>query len=95
MFVEAYLEGQKPLVRRLWHKAFEALDDDGDGLLGDADFEHCLRRLDVEANAEQRRAMLAGSGKDGGWTSAALLRLVLKPEAAPTSPSRERKRRSH
>ena len=35
MFVEAALEGDKPLVRRLWSKAFEKLDGDGDGNVSD------------------------------------------------------------
>ena len=79
MFVEAALEGDKPLVRRLWSKAFEKLDGDGDGNVSDSDLAGCLHTLGIELPDDSRKAMLSdepnGSSK---W----LLRLVLKGEHA-------------
>jgi Ca2+-binding EF-hand superfamily protein len=87
MFAEAFLEGNRPLMRKMWTEAFGIIDGDGDGVIGDADLLNCLQLLDVEVSEEQRENMLA---EGNSCTSKDLLRLVLKPEVPPAV-TRQRK----
>ena len=80
MFVEAALEEDLPLVRRLWSEAFALLDADADGVVGADDLAGALRRLGLDGGmgAPEREEMLEEAGCNA--TSKELLRLVLKGE---------------
>ena len=62
MFVEAALQTNPGLIRRLWSETFTSMDADGDGAVGDGDVAACLSRLGIESAADADDAGMEPTG---------------------------------